>query len=127
MFVSFGKSEIVLGEELRFFFFFYHQFKQKLEKTNSIEEKTNLVAEEIVKENTNMSFTDVKEASRSFYEKLIISEKYSPETMIKQDVVLIKAEQSFNGNVQMNEDLGLKEVSIFADAKIKRGRFQSSL
>ena len=74
-----------------------------------MEERLDKVSSLIVSAQSSLSASDVKIAAKSFYEKLMISEKYELKQKYEGDITLIAAEKSASES-SLDTDYGLKQV-----------------
>lgn len=86
---------------------------QKLKNCDSFESQIKVVVEEIHAAVPSTSKTDLKAASVSFYNKLVIADNYTPaEKLSGVPVTLVKAQSTHPNQDTIGNDYDLNKVSF---------------
>jgi len=114
-----NNSVTVLGAEneadamctflMQFVSFEYIKVKDELMKLEALEERVALTAQLALKAVPTANLEEMKQAAASFYRKLIIADKYQPESKFGGKAVLIKALKNTFGEI-LGEDYSLSQV-----------------
>ncbi|XP_013390789.1 fatty acid synthase isoform X1 [Lingula anatina] len=88
----------------------YTQLKPHLMSLPSLEDRVSIVTEHLMKTKLFKNEEDLKAVIVSFYQKLVIAEKYKPADTLHGDVVLIKAKTENGYKEKLGYDYSLNEV-----------------
>lgn len=86
------------------------ELKTELFQLPSFEDRVTFVANKLVAAFPQMSVEDVSVAAKLYYQKLLISLKYTPKSKLKQNVLLIKASDTIDRMLQFSELYDLEKV-----------------
>lgn len=103
-------------------YFFNFQVFQKLLAQPDTDNRMQLASEILMATKLFKSQDDIKMAARGFLQRLIISEMYRLNGLIKCEVTLLKA--GTNSNDTATEDYGVQQVRNLLDLLLKTGKTQ---